>query len=111
MDVRPDATLDARGLLCPLPVLRARKCLLGMMPGDVLAVVAHDLGAKPGKTPCQGGRLWLWKQGFSGAKVIGCVYVKKAGRALKAGISRAVLGGPLAHLARAALQIGAERIA
>ncbi len=35
-------TLDARGLLCPLPVLRARKRLLGLAPGAVLTVLADD---------------------------------------------------------------------
>jgi len=34
--------LDARGLICPLPVLRARKRLLGMAPGAVLRVLADD---------------------------------------------------------------------
>jgi len=34
--------LDARGLRCPLPVLRARKALLAMPPGGVLRVLADD---------------------------------------------------------------------
>ncbi|GLS88329.1 hypothetical protein GCM10010873_33030 [Cypionkella aquatica] len=34
--------LDCLGLLCPLPVLRARKRLLGMQPGEVLRVLASD---------------------------------------------------------------------
>jgi len=37
-----DQTLDARDLRCPLPVLRARKALNAMAPGQVLAVVASD---------------------------------------------------------------------
>jgi len=37
-----DATLDTTGLLCPLPVLKARKRLSGMTPGTVLHVVADD---------------------------------------------------------------------
>lgn len=37
-----DAEVDAAGLLCPLPVLRARKRLLAMQPGQVLRVVATD---------------------------------------------------------------------
>lgn len=37
--------LDARGLLCPLPVLRARKVLKTLDPGDVLAVAATDPSA------------------------------------------------------------------
>jgi tRNA 2-thiouridine synthesizing protein A len=37
-----DREVDARGLLCPLPVLRARKVLAGMAPGAVLQVLADD---------------------------------------------------------------------
>ncbi len=39
------AFLDARGLLCPLPVLKARKRLAGLAPGDVLRVLADDPAA------------------------------------------------------------------
>jgi tRNA 2-thiouridine synthesizing protein A len=34
--------LDATGLLCPLPVLKARKRLEAMASGDVLTVIATD---------------------------------------------------------------------
>lgn len=34
--------VDARGLLCPLPVLRARKRLLGLPPGTLLRLLATD---------------------------------------------------------------------
>ena len=37
-----DETLDCAGLLCPLPVLRARKRLLSLPEGTVLAVIATD---------------------------------------------------------------------
>lgn len=37
-----DVDLDCAGLLCPLPVLRARKRLIGMQPGQVLRVSATD---------------------------------------------------------------------
>ena len=40
MDV--DVEIDCEGLLCPLPVLRARKRLLAMAPGQVLCVRATD---------------------------------------------------------------------
>ncbi len=40
-----DDTLDATGLLCPLPVLKARKRLGGMSSGAVLKVVADDPAA------------------------------------------------------------------
>jgi tRNA 2-thiouridine synthesizing protein A len=37
--------LDASGLLCPLPVLKARKRLLGLAPGEILRVLATDPAA------------------------------------------------------------------
>ena len=37
--------LDARGLLCPLPVLRANKSLRALAPGEELKVVASDPSA------------------------------------------------------------------
>lgn len=37
--------LDARGLNCPLPILRAKKSLSDMKPGEVLKIVATDPGA------------------------------------------------------------------
>ena len=37
--------LDTSGLTCPLPVLRARKTLLGLSPGEVLEVRATDPAA------------------------------------------------------------------
>jgi tRNA 2-thiouridine synthesizing protein A len=37
-----DATVDCEGLLCPLPVLRARKRLVAMRPGQVLRLTATD---------------------------------------------------------------------
>ena len=40
-----DATLDAKGLLCPLPVLKARRALKPLAPGAVLEVIATDPGA------------------------------------------------------------------
>ena len=40
-----DDDIDATGLLCPLPVLKARKRLRGMAPGAVLRLVATDPAA------------------------------------------------------------------
>ncbi|WP_028094172.1 sulfurtransferase TusA family protein [Pseudodonghicola xiamenensis] len=39
------ATVDAVGLLCPLPVLRARKRLQALAPGAVLRLLASDPAA------------------------------------------------------------------
>lgn len=45
MDLQPDLMLDARGLKCPLPVLKARKALKDVAPGGMLRVLATDPGA------------------------------------------------------------------
>ena len=37
-----DEELDARGLTCPLPVMRAAKKMLAMKAGQTLRVVATD---------------------------------------------------------------------
>jgi len=37
--------LDARGLNCPLPILRAKKSLNGMNSGEVLKIIATDPGS------------------------------------------------------------------
>jgi len=37
--------LDARGLICPLPVLKARKVLKSVPIGEILIVLATDAGA------------------------------------------------------------------
>lgn len=40
-----DKELDARGLVCPLPILRTKKSLAEMSSGQVLKIVATDPGA------------------------------------------------------------------
>jgi len=40
-----DSELDASGLNCPLPILRAKKTLNGMGAGQVLHVIATDPGS------------------------------------------------------------------
>lgn len=42
----PAEDLDTRGLLCPLPVLKARKRLQSMAPGDLLRMQADDPAAR-----------------------------------------------------------------
>jgi len=37
--------LDARGLNCPLPILKAKKSLNEMVSGELLRVVATDAGS------------------------------------------------------------------
>ena len=40
-----DQELDASGLNCPLPILRAKKALAGLGAGQVLHIIATDPGA------------------------------------------------------------------
>ena len=40
-----DQELDASGLNCPLPILRAKKALGGMEAGQVLRIIATDPGS------------------------------------------------------------------
>jgi tRNA 2-thiouridine synthesizing protein A len=47
-DTTPDADreVDARGLACPLPILRAKKALNDLASGQILKVVATDPGSE-----------------------------------------------------------------
>jgi tRNA 2-thiouridine synthesizing protein A len=38
-------TLDARGLNCPLPILRAKKAIAGLGSGELLEIIATDPGS------------------------------------------------------------------
>lgn len=38
----PAASVDARGLECPIPVFHARDAIFDLKPGDVLEVLADD---------------------------------------------------------------------
>ncbi|HYD80728.1 MAG TPA: sulfurtransferase TusA family protein [Paucimonas sp.] len=40
-----DKELDARGLNCPLPILKAKKALAEMTSGQILRVTATDPGS------------------------------------------------------------------
>ena len=40
-----DKEIDARGLNCPLPILRTKKALTDLQSGQVLKVLATDPGA------------------------------------------------------------------
>jgi tRNA 2-thiouridine synthesizing protein A len=61
--------VDARGLICPLPVLKARKALLSLSAGESLTLLATDLNTpKDAALFCQEtGHIFvssLEKQGF-----------------------------------------------
>ncbi|SDN81403.1 sulfurtransferase TusA family protein [Vreelandella arcis] len=42
---QPDKVLDACGLHCPLPLLKAKQSLAGLAPGQLLEVRATDAGS------------------------------------------------------------------
>lgn len=44
-ELLPDAEVDARGLNCPLPILRAKRALAGLVSGQTLAVQTTDAHA------------------------------------------------------------------
>ena len=43
MDIHKE--IDTRGLNCPLPILKAKKALADMESGELLKVLATDVGA------------------------------------------------------------------
>jgi tRNA 2-thiouridine synthesizing protein A len=73
----PDIDIDARGLQCPLPVLRLRKRLLTTAPGQVVRMLASDPMAAVdvphfcagaghelvAQAPCDGGTLFTVRAG------------------------------------------------
>ncbi|HLH68996.1 MAG TPA: sulfurtransferase TusA family protein [Candidatus Dormibacteraeota bacterium] len=44
-DVKEDRTLDCRGQLCPMPVVRVGREMGELEPGQILKVMATDRGA------------------------------------------------------------------
>lgn len=45
-DSSADKVLDARGLVCPMPVLKTKKALEELQPGQLLEVNATDVASK-----------------------------------------------------------------
>jgi len=41
-----DVTLDVQGLLCPLPIVQLAKKVKEMKSGQILELIADDVGAK-----------------------------------------------------------------
>ena len=39
-----DKELNCEGLLCPMPILKAKKALTGLTKGQVLSIIATDPG-------------------------------------------------------------------
>jgi len=41
-----DVTLDAKGLMCPMPIVQLAKKIKEMKSGQILELLADDIGAK-----------------------------------------------------------------
>ncbi|MEM0075150.1 MAG: sulfurtransferase TusA family protein [Nitrososphaerota archaeon] len=50
MTERASKTLDTKGLLCPMPVLKTSQAIKEIQIGEVLEVLATDPGSKPDLT-------------------------------------------------------------
>jgi tRNA 2-thiouridine synthesizing protein A len=59
--IRPDETLDVRGLSCPMPTLKTAKVMKNMEPGKILEVLGTDPGTKKDmpKLAKKSGNEWL----------------------------------------------------
>ncbi|MBF8264262.1 MAG: response regulator SirA [Dehalococcoidia bacterium] len=45
-EIKADSTLDCRGLLCPMPVVKTKLAIDDLQPGQILKVLSTDKGAK-----------------------------------------------------------------
>ncbi|OGQ97562.1 MAG: preprotein translocase subunit TatC [Deltaproteobacteria bacterium RIFOXYD12_FULL_57_12] len=45
-DIAPDVTIDAKGLTCPMPLLKAKQAMEKLASGQVLAVLGTDPGSQ-----------------------------------------------------------------
>lgn len=45
-NITADQTLDCRGLSCPMPLLKTKKALKKMKPGQILEILGTDPGSK-----------------------------------------------------------------
>ncbi len=44
-EIHATSVLDARGLLCPMPIIKTAKAFKGLAPGDVLKLITTDRGS------------------------------------------------------------------
>jgi TusA-related sulfurtransferase len=44
-EIQTTAELDARGLLCPMPIVKTAKAMKELEPGQVLRLIATDRGS------------------------------------------------------------------
>jgi tRNA 2-thiouridine synthesizing protein A len=76
-DIKETKVLDARGLLCPMPIVKAGKEMKALVAGDILKVLATDRGAIadfPAWSDDTGNELLEWKDEGNGTLVF---YIKK----------------------------------
>lgn len=45
VSTKADCEIDARGLNCPMPILKAKKGIRDLQPGQVMHVIATDSGS------------------------------------------------------------------
>ena len=45
-NITPDITLDAKGLSCPMPLLKTKQAMDSLNPGQILEVLGTDQGSK-----------------------------------------------------------------
>ncbi len=44
-EIEATVVVDARGLLCPMPIVKTAKAMKGLADGDVLKVISTDRGS------------------------------------------------------------------
>ena len=45
--IKEDQVLDCTGLLCPMPIVKTKKAIDGLQPGQILKMIATDAGSPP----------------------------------------------------------------
>ena len=63
-EIKANFVLDARGLLCPMPVMKTNQAIKNIQIGQILEVIATDPASKPDITS------WCKKTGNELIKVI-----------------------------------------
>lgn len=77
MQIQEHRTLDARGLLCPMPIVKAGKEMKTLTAGQILRILATDRGAIadfPAWADDTGNELLSWREEGDGILVF---YVRK----------------------------------
>lgn len=77
-EIRVDQHLDARGLLCPMPVISVARAMKGLSQGQIISISATDKGACrdiPAWAEQTGHRLLKWTEEDG----VYTFYIEKAG--------------------------------